>query len=84
MLMKYLVLFLGIILAMPALAQQADVNERTVQMLGSQAATLILQVNRLQDQIAALQDQLSKSHAEVKRLKDKYEPVEKPNAQQKP
>lgn len=82
--MKYLVLFLGIILAMPALAQQADVNERTVQMLGSQAATLILQVNRLQDQIAALQDQLSKSHAEVKRLKDKYEPVEKPNAQQKP
>lgn len=82
--MKYLVLFLGIILAMPALAQQADVNERTVQMLGSQAATLILQVNRLQDQIATLQDQLSKSHAEVKRLKDKYEPVEKPNAQQKP
>lgn len=57
----------------PSLAlaqQQQDAADRTVQALGAQVGSLVLQINRQQDQLTALQADLIKAQAEVQRLKD--------------
>lgn len=59
-----------------ALAQQfgANANDRVAQQLGQ----FFMQLQVQQDQIANLQAQLQAAREETKRLKDKYEPPEKP------
>ena len=69
--MKRYLIPLLLVLATPVAAQQATPPADPV---ATQMGALVIEVLRLQQSTQGLQTQLTTAQAEVKRLKDKYEP----------
>lgn len=67
---RYLIPIL-LVLASPVAAQQPAPPTDPV---ATQMGALVIEVLRLQQSVQALQGQVTTAQAEVKRLKDKYEP----------